>query len=41
MTPPRSGGGFPAILYTLRKAHAAGGFLRMWKALNSRNACKT
>lgn len=41
MKRPKSGGGLPAILYTLRKAHAAGGFMRMWKALRSRNACKT
>ncbi|MBL8747256.1 MAG: histidine kinase, partial [Phycisphaerae bacterium] len=36
-----SGGGFPAIWYTLKQARAAGGFLRMWRALSSRNACKT
>lgn len=37
----RSGGGWPAILYTLRKGRAAGGVWSMWKALRSRNACKT
>lgn len=36
-----SGGGWAAILYTLRKARASGGLLRMWRALRSRNACKT
>jgi len=35
------GGGWPAIAYTLRKAHAAGGVGRLWRALRSRNACKT
>lgn len=44
---PRSAGGWPAILYTLRKGREGGGLLglpgmwRMWKALRSRNACKT
>lgn len=37
----RTGGGFPAIWYTLRKAHAAGGFWKLWKAMRSKNACKT
>ena len=41
MRKPASGGGWPAILYTLKKARASGGLLRMWRALNSRNACKT
>ena len=36
-----SGGGWPAIWYTLRKAREAGGLWRMWKAMRSRNACKT
>ncbi|MBI2823478.1 MAG: FdhF/YdeP family oxidoreductase [Planctomycetia bacterium] len=36
-----SGGGWPAIWYTLRKAREVGGFLKMWKAMRSRNACKT
>jgi molybdopterin-dependent oxidoreductase alpha subunit len=35
-----SGGGWPAILYTLRKARGVG-LRRMWKSLRSRNACKT
>ncbi|MFN7020623.1 MAG: FdhF/YdeP family oxidoreductase [Phycisphaerales bacterium] len=41
MKPPSAGGGWPAILYTLKKARSSGGFLRMWRALRSRNACKT
>ncbi len=36
----KHGGGWPAILYTLRKAHGVG-LLKMWNALRSRNACKT
>ena len=36
-----SGGGWPAIWYTFRKAREAGGFWKMWKAMRSRNACKT
>jgi len=42
-----SAGGFPAIWYTLKKGRGATSGLgltdlwRMWKALNSKNACKT
>jgi molybdopterin-dependent oxidoreductase alpha subunit len=36
-----SGGGWPAIWYTLRKARQAGGLWKMYKAMRSRNACKT
>ncbi len=43
-----SGGGWPAILYFLRKArgqagvfHTPAAWWRMWKALRTRNACKT
>jgi molybdopterin-dependent oxidoreductase alpha subunit len=36
----RSGGGWAAILYTWRMARRVG-LLRLWKALRSRNACKT
>jgi len=36
-----SGGGWPAILYTLRKAREVGGYRKMWQALRSKNACKT
>ncbi len=38
---PSSAGGWRAIFYTLNKARAAGGLLRMYRALRSRNACKT
>lgn len=37
----KTGGGWPAIKYTLRKASEAGGIFKFWKALRSRNACKT
>ena len=36
-----SGGGWPAIWYTLRKARQAGGIWKTYKAMRSRNACKT
>ena len=38
---PKSGGGWQAIRYTLSKAREAGGFWRLWKAMRSKNACKT
>ena len=41
MKQPKSGGGWPAIRYTLRKSREAGGLLKMWRALRSKNACKT
>ncbi len=37
----KAAGGWPAIFYTLKHARATGGFLRMWKAMRTRNACKT
>lgn len=37
----KAGGGWRAIAYTLKKSREAGGFIRMYKALRSRNACKT
>lgn len=37
----KSGGGWPAIAYTLRKSREAGGLWAMYKALRTRNACKT
>ncbi|MGI8906653.1 MAG: FdhF/YdeP family oxidoreductase [Candidatus Sumerlaeaceae bacterium] len=40
-TKVKTGGGWRAILYTLSKARAAGGIWRMWKALSTKNACKT
>jgi molybdopterin-dependent oxidoreductase alpha subunit len=36
-----SGGGWPAIWYTFRKAREVGGWRRMWQAMRSKNACKT
>ncbi|MFG0330286.1 MAG: FdhF/YdeP family oxidoreductase [Phycisphaerales bacterium] len=36
-----AGGGWPAIWYSLGKARAAGGFWRFYRALRSKNACKT
>lgn len=36
----RSGGGFAAIRYAFKKSRKAGP-LRMWRALKSKNACKT
>lgn len=36
-----SGGGFRAILYTFKKAKQAGGPWKLYKAMRSRNACKT
>lgn len=37
----KTGGGWPAMLYTFRKAREAGGFWKLWKAMRSKNACKT
>ncbi len=37
----RTGGGFPALLYTLSKAKQVGGLWSLWKAMRSKNACKT
>ena len=36
-----AGGGFAAIRYSLRKGREAGGMLRLYGRLRSRNACKT
>ncbi len=36
----KSGGGWKAIAYTLRMAHRVG-WLRLWRAMRSKNACKT
>lgn len=40
MVQRRSGGGWPAVLYTFNKAVEAGP-LRLWKRMRSKNACKT
>src|SRR5213593_3051975 len=37
----RSGGGLAALTYVLRKGREAGGLLRLYRRLRSRNACKT
>ncbi len=37
----RSGGGFRAIRYTFKKGREAGGLLKLYRAMRSRNACKT
>ena len=37
----RAGGGFPAIWYALRKGREAGGVLKLYKALRTKNTCKT
>ncbi|MDC0934725.1 molybdopterin-dependent oxidoreductase [Pirellulales bacterium] len=36
-----TGGGWPAVAYTFRKAREAGGLRKLWKAMRSKNACKT
>ncbi|MEM7559869.1 MAG: histidine kinase, partial [Planctomycetota bacterium] len=36
-----NGGGWAAIRYTFSKAKEAGGLLKLWKAMRSKNACKT
>lgn len=41
MSPMRAGGGWPAIRYSLSKARQAGGLLKMYRALRSKNACKS
>lgn len=35
------GGGWPAVWYTLSKAREVGGLVRLWRAMRSKNACKT
>jgi len=40
MKRPSSGGGWAAIRYTLRLANRVG-WLRLWRAMRSKNACKT
>lgn len=41
MATGRSGGGFAALKYALKKSREAGGFIKMYRALRSRNVCKT
>ncbi len=37
----KAGGGWPAIMYTLRKGREVGGIWKLWKAMRTKNACKT
>jgi len=37
----KTGGGWPAVMYSLKKGRAAGGLWKFFKALSSKNACKT
>src|SRR5438045_2388479 len=37
----KSGGGWRAILYSLKKAREMGGLGKLWRAMRSKNACKT
>ena len=37
----KTGGGWRAVLYTLKKAREAGGLWTLWKAMRTKNACKT
>ncbi|MEW6775136.1 MAG: FdhF/YdeP family oxidoreductase [Bdellovibrionota bacterium] len=37
----RAGGGLRAVLYVFKKAFEAGGLLRFWRRMRSKNACKT
>src|SRR3954467_13845415 len=41
MKPLKRGGGWPAVFYTWRKAREVGGLLALWRAMRTRNACKT
>ena len=41
MAKVRTGGGWRAIRYTLKKAYEVGGFWSLWKAMRSKNTCKT
>ena len=38
---PKAGGGWHAVGYTWKKAREAGGLLKFWKAMRTRNTCKT
>lgn len=37
----KRGGGWHAVGYTLRKARQAGGIVKLWKAMRTKNVCKT
>ncbi|HVT27194.1 MAG TPA: molybdopterin-dependent oxidoreductase, partial [Lacipirellulaceae bacterium] len=36
-----AGGGWPALWYTWKKAREAGGIRKLWRAMRTKNACKT
>ena len=37
----KTGGGWPAVRYTWQKAREVGGLWKLWKAMRTKNACKT
>lgn len=37
----KSGGGWQAVFYTLHKGREVGGIWKLWKAMRTKNACKT
>src|SRR4029079_3101913 len=37
----RSGGGWQAVFYALKKSRQMGGLWKLWQAMRSKNACKT
>jgi molybdopterin-dependent oxidoreductase alpha subunit len=37
----KRGGGWPAVWYTLSKAREVGGIAKLWRAMRTKNACKT
>src|SRR5205814_10321016 len=37
----KSGGGWRAIFYALKKSRQMGGLWKLWQAMRSKNACKT
>ena len=41
MKKPSAAGGWHAIKYTLAKAREVGGIVKLWKAMRTKNACKT
>jgi molybdopterin-dependent oxidoreductase alpha subunit len=41
MKPAKTGGGWQAIRYSLSKARQAGGLWKLYRAMRSKNACKT
>ncbi len=38
---PSAGGGWPALFYSFKKGREVGGLLKLYKALRTKNACKT